>query len=77
MSVLLFNSRVELFPRKLRSRWSGFYEVVKIFPYRIMELKHPKTQETFKVNGQRVKQYFEDHDNTEKRNVETLSFKDP
>ncbi|XP_062119408.1 uncharacterized protein LOC133833172 [Humulus lupulus] len=31
--VLLYNSRLRLFPSKLKSRWSGPFTVVKVFPY--------------------------------------------
>ena len=31
--VLLFNSRLKLFPGKLKSKWSGFFIVVQVFPY--------------------------------------------
>lgn len=58
MKVLLFNSRLKLFPGKLRSRWSGPYQVVQVFPYGAIELKHHSSDETFKVNDQRGKQYF-------------------
>ena len=55
MKVLLYNSRLRLFPGKLKTRWSGPFEVVTIFPYGTLELKNPKTQDTFKVNGHRCK----------------------
>ncbi|XP_062100262.1 uncharacterized protein LOC133806153 [Humulus lupulus] len=55
--VLLFNSRLKLFLGKLKSRWSGPYTVVTVFPYGSLELKN-RNNETFKVNGQRVKPYF-------------------
>ncbi|XP_048228975.1 uncharacterized protein LOC125369802 [Ricinus communis] len=32
-SVLLFNSRLRLFPGKLKSRWSGPFTVMQVFPY--------------------------------------------
>lgn len=51
MKVLLFNSRLKLFPGKLRSRWNGSYEIVKVFPHGAVEIKHPLTQQQFKVNG--------------------------
>ena len=54
--VLLFNSRLRLFPGKLRSRWSGPFVVKQCFPYGTVELEHPETG-TFKVNGQRLKLY--------------------
>ncbi|XP_062085449.1 uncharacterized protein LOC133791543 [Humulus lupulus] len=55
--VLLFISRLKLFPGKLKSRWPGPYTVVTVFPYGSLELKN-RYKETFKVNGQRVKPYL-------------------
>ncbi|XP_052185205.1 uncharacterized protein LOC127796840 [Diospyros lotus] len=48
--VLLYNSRLKLFPGKLRSRWSGPYTVTQVFPYGAIEVSH-ETKGTFKVNG--------------------------
>ncbi|XP_075515763.1 uncharacterized protein LOC142550573 [Primulina tabacum] len=55
--VLLFNSRLRLFPGKLKSRWSGPFTVETVYPHGAIELKCTNGQ-TFKVNGQRVKHYF-------------------
>ena len=55
--VLLFNSRLKLFPGKLRSRWTGPYTVIKVFPYGAVELKG-ETSPEFKVNGHRLKPYL-------------------
>ena len=55
--VLLFNSRLKLFPGKLKSRWSGPYTVIKVFPYGAVELRG-ETGNLFKVNGQRLKPYL-------------------
>ncbi|KAM6584888.1 hypothetical protein CsatB_011890 [Cannabis sativa] len=55
--VLLFNSRLKLFPGKLKSRWSGPFTVVRVFPYGAVELKG-EGPNTFKVNGQRLKLYL-------------------
>ena len=52
--VLLFNSRLKLFPRKLKSRWSGPYKVVTSTPFVAVTLKDESGSE-FKVNGQRLK----------------------
>ena len=57
--MLLFNSRLKFFPRKLKSRWLGPFVITQVFPYGNVELTHPE-KGTFKVNGQRVKPYFED-----------------
>ena len=55
--VLLYNSRLTLFPRKLRSRWSGPFTVVNVNPYGTITLTNNKGDE-FTVNGQRVKHYW-------------------
>jgi hypothetical protein len=47
-----------LFPGKLKSRWSGPFEVVKVYPYGSVEILSPKSGEIFKVNGQRLKVYL-------------------
>ena len=57
--VLLFNSRLHLFPGKLRSRWSGPFIVHTVFPHGAIEIKDPKNDVTFKVNGQILKPYLE------------------
>ena len=56
--VLLFNSRLKLFPGKLKSRWSGPFVVEKVFPYGTVELIEPTSGRSFKVNGQRLKIYL-------------------
>ena len=37
--VLLFNSRLKLFPGKLKSRWSGPFRVVEVFPHGAVEVE--------------------------------------
>ncbi|XP_057531783.1 uncharacterized protein LOC130809931 [Amaranthus tricolor] len=54
--VLLFNSRLKLFPGKLKSRWSGPFHVTKVFPYGSVEV-WSEGSGTFKVNRQRLKHY--------------------
>ncbi|XP_071924778.1 uncharacterized protein [Coffea arabica] len=56
-NVLLFNSRLRLFPGKLKSRWSGPFEVTQVFPYGAVEIKG-ENGSPFKVNGQRLKPYL-------------------
>nr|GEY78770.1 reverse transcriptase domain-containing protein [Tanacetum cinerariifolium] len=55
--VLLFNSRHKIFSRKLKTRWSGPFTIIKVFPYGTVELSQPDGP-NFKVNGHRVKHYF-------------------
>ena len=52
--VLLYNSRLKLFPRKLKSRWSGPYTVLTSTPFGAVTLKTESGNE-FKVNGKRLK----------------------
>ena len=47
--VLLYNSRLNLFPGKLKLRWSGPYTVVASTPFRAVTLKTESGSE-FKVN---------------------------
>ncbi|XP_039687886.1 uncharacterized protein [Medicago truncatula] len=54
--VLLFNSRLKLFPGKLRSRWSGPFQVRTVYPYGAIEIFSEETG-SFTVNGQRLKIY--------------------
>ncbi|KAL5573927.1 hypothetical protein UlMin_023524 [Ulmus minor] len=56
--ALLFNSRLKLFPGKLKSRWSGPFRIAQIFPFGAVELEDEKSGRNFKVNGQRIKHYF-------------------
>ncbi|XP_073049588.1 uncharacterized protein [Primulina eburnea] len=70
--VLLFNSRLKLFPGKLKSRWSGPFVVETVYPHGAIELKCSDGR-TFKVNGQRVKAYY----GTEVRNIDNLSLGEP
>nr|GEX36925.1 reverse transcriptase domain-containing protein [Tanacetum cinerariifolium] len=55
--VLLFNSRLKIFPGKLKSRWSGPFTISQVYPYGTVELSQPDGP-NFKVNGHRVKHYF-------------------
>ncbi|XP_059292553.1 uncharacterized protein LOC132046021 [Lycium ferocissimum] len=53
--VLLFNSRLRLFPKKLKSKWYGPFEVTQVFPHGAIETACPNGDH-IKVNGQRIKQ---------------------
>ena len=60
--VLLYNSKLKLFPGKLKSRWSGPYTVVASTPFGAVTLKTDSGSD-FKVNGQRLKHYLGDNIN--------------
>nr|GEW49882.1 reverse transcriptase domain-containing protein [Tanacetum cinerariifolium] len=55
--VLLFNSRLKILSRKLKTRWSGPFTITQVFSYGTIELSQPNGP-NFKVNGHRVKHYF-------------------
>ena len=57
--VLLYSSRLHLFPGKLRSRWTGPFIVKVVYPYEAVEIENPDTGKSFKVNGQRLKPFLE------------------
>ena len=55
--VRLYNSRLRLFPGKLKSKWTGPYLVTQLFPHGAVELES-KEGVWFKVNGQHIQNYF-------------------
>ncbi|KAL1222186.1 hypothetical protein V5N11_011064 [Cardamine amara subsp. amara] len=71
--VLLFNSRLRLFPGKLKSRWSGPFTIKEIRPHGAIVLLNTKGEE-FVVNGQHVKPYLAD---THVEKGESVTFSDP
>jgi len=56
--VWLFNSRLKLFPGKLKSKWSGPFVITNVSSHGAIEIKDPKGGDPFKVNGQRLKPYI-------------------
>ena len=57
--VLLYDSRLHLFPGKLKSRWIGPFIVKHVYPYGAVEIMNPRDGSISKVNGQRLKPYLE------------------
>ncbi|XP_028236777.1 uncharacterized protein LOC114416098 [Glycine soja] len=56
--VLLYNLRLKLFPRKLKSRWSGPFTVKGIKPYGAIEIEDQSKDRSKLVNGQRLNIYL-------------------
>ena len=56
--IWLYNSRLKLFPRKLRSRWDGPYEILEVYNNGSVLILDPKTKTFFKVNGHWLKPYI-------------------
>ena len=55
--VRLYNSRLRLFPGKLKSQWSGPFIVIKVYPHGAIDIANEKG-EIFKVNGHHLKPYL-------------------
>ena len=55
--ILLYNSKLILFPSKLKSRWSGPYTIIAVTSFGAVTLRIDSGNE-FKVNGQRLKHYL-------------------
>ncbi|GJX91510.1 reverse transcriptase domain-containing protein [Tanacetum coccineum] len=69
--VLLYNSRLKMYPGKLKSKWSGPNIVKKVYPYGAVEIIDRKGF-NFKVNGQRLKKYYEG--NIDEEDDEVIEF---
>ena len=63
--VLLYSSRLHIFPGKLRSRWIEPFIIKIVHPYGAVEIKNPENGKLFKVNGQRLKPFLENFDRQE------------
>ena len=55
--VLLYDSKLHLFPGKLNSRWTGPFIVQRAYHNGSVDLLNPNDNRVIKVNGQRVKPY--------------------
>jgi len=55
--VLLVNLRLNLFPKRLRSRWSRPFQVAKVLPNGVVEVWSESTG-TLTVSGHRPKPYL-------------------
>nr|XP_009791496.1 PREDICTED: uncharacterized protein LOC104238733 [Nicotiana sylvestris]XP_016453946.1 PREDICTED: uncharacterized protein LOC107778250 [Nicotiana tabacum] len=56
--VLLYNSRLKIFPGKFRSRWTGPYVITGVTKFGAFEIQHVNGGDKFKVNGHRLKLYI-------------------
>jgi hypothetical protein len=57
--VLLYHSHLKLFPGKLCSHWIGTFVVSNIFSYGAVEITSLETNKVLKVNGHRLKPFYE------------------
>ena len=59
--VLLYDSKLILFPGKLKSRWTGLFIIHQVFLNGSVDLLNSKDSRVFKVNGKRLKPYAAQH----------------
>ncbi|RVW50055.1 Retrovirus-related Pol polyprotein from transposon 17.6 [Vitis vinifera] len=57
--VLLYDTRLHIFPRKLKSRWIGPFIIHRVWSNGVVELLNSNGKDTFKVNGYRLKPFME------------------
>ncbi|RVW31253.1 Gag-Pol polyprotein [Vitis vinifera] len=57
--VLLYDSKLHLFPGKLKSRWTGPFVIHEVHPNGVVEVFNPTGNQTFKVNDHRLKPFIE------------------
>jgi hypothetical protein len=50
---------LKLFPGKLRSRWIRPFVVSNVFPYGAVEITSLETNKVLKVNGNRLKPFYD------------------
>ncbi|XP_016199703.1 uncharacterized protein LOC107640715 [Arachis ipaensis] len=56
--VLVYNSRLKIFPGKLKSKWTSPYVVTMVSPHGNLELLNEASKDTFTINSHRVKHYL-------------------
>ncbi|XP_076897860.1 uncharacterized protein LOC143551280 [Bidens hawaiensis] len=60
--VWLYNSRLKLFPGKLKSKWMGPYVITRVGKFGDVEIEDLHNQARQTVNGHRLKPYLEGKD---------------
>nr|GEY83361.1 hypothetical protein [Tanacetum cinerariifolium] len=71
--VLLYNSCLKMYLKKLKSKWSSPNIVKIVYPYGAIEITD-RDRFSFKVNGKRLKKYY--RGNVGKEHDEVLEFED-
>ena len=69
--VLFYDSRLHIFPGKLKSRWIGPFIIHQVHSNGVVELLNSNSTDTFKVNGHHLKPFMEPF-NQDKEEVSLL-----
>ena len=59
--LLLYDSKLHLFPGKLKSSWAGPFTIQEVYLNGSIDLLNAKDNRVFKVNGQRLTPYAAQH----------------
>ena len=57
--VLLYDSKLHIFPGKLKSRWIGPFTIHQVYSNGVVELLNSNSTGSFKVSGHRLKPFVE------------------
>ena len=69
--ILLYDSKLHLFPGKLKSRWTEPFTIQEVYLNGSVDLLNATDNRVFKVNGQRLKLYAAQH-STENEEIPLL-----
>ncbi|XP_040960165.1 uncharacterized protein K02A2.6-like [Gossypium hirsutum] len=72
--VLLYDSTLKIFAGKLRSKWIGLFTITNLFSNGAVEIQSEETRKCFKVNGQRLKPFYE---NFQTHTIEEIVLEEP
>ncbi|KAF7800491.1 DNA-directed DNA polymerase [Senna tora] len=61
--VFLDDSELSLFPSKLQSKWTNPFVITDVYSHDVVEIKSLHTGQIFKVNGHRLKPFYEGFQN--------------
>ena len=57
--VLLYDSKLHIFPGKLKLRWIGPFTIQQVYSNGVVELLNSNNTGSFKINGHRLKPFVE------------------
>ncbi|RVX03769.1 hypothetical protein CK203_022973 [Vitis vinifera] len=57
--VLMYDTRLHIFPGKLKSRWIGPFIIHRVYSNGVVDLLNSNGKDSFRVNGYRLKPFME------------------
>ncbi|KAF7821064.1 hypothetical protein G2W53_026519 [Senna tora] len=70
--VFLDDSELSLFPSKLQSKWTNPFVITNVYSHDVVEIKSLHTGQIFKVNGHRLKPFYEGFKNATVEEVDLV-----